>query len=127
MVQVGMASSTTRQILFSSLAKSVGHAPRCTTRITFHPQILRLQRGPTLEEAQRAFARTVATMNEIVPRKVVEVPIAAGQQETRRHGVSIPGRLVALRTPAALMDEPGSFGPEAVLLDRKNTRLNSRP
>lgn len=64
-----------------------------------------------------------------MPREVVEVTIATGQQETCRYGIGVLGGLIALRTPTSFVDEPGSLGPEAVLLDLEQSGIegDSRP
>ena len=52
-----------------------------------------------------------------MPREVIEMTIAAGQQKTRGNGIRILGRLVAFGTTAAFVNEAGSLWPKAVLLD----------
>ena len=77
-----MSPSATRQILFSCLAEGVRHASGGPTGIAFHPQVFGLQRCAALEEAQRALARAITTMDEVVPREIVKVTVAAGKQKT---------------------------------------------
>ena len=125
-IQVGMTPSATRKILFSGFSKGVRHASGCPTGITLHPQVFGLQRCAALEEAQRALARTVAAVDEVMPREVIEMTIAAGQQKTRGNGIRILGRLVAFGATAAFVNEAGSLRPEAVLLDLEQTGIEGR-
>src|SRR5690606_16579607 len=122
-IEMRVTPSASGQILFSGFSKGVRHASGRPTRITLHPQVLGLQRRATLEEAQCAFARTVAAMDEVVPREVVEMAIATCQQETRGNGICILGRLVAFGTTAAFVNETGSLRSEAVLLNLEKTGI----
>ena len=65
-------------------------------------------------------------MDEVVPREVVEVAIAAGQEETRRNGIGIFRGLVTLGATAPLVDEAGSLRAEAVFLDLEQPRVEGR-
>ena len=65
-------------------------------------------------------------MDEVVPREVIEVAVAAGQQETRGDGIRVLGRLVAFGATAAFVNEAGSLWPEAVFLDFKKPGIERR-
>ena len=55
-------------------------------------------------------------MNEVVPRKIVQMAVSAGQQEAGGNGVGIPGGLIAFRTFAVLVHESRPFRTEPVFL-----------
>src|SRR5690606_2902761 len=126
MVQVRMPASTARQVLLPCLAEGLRHAARCLTGIALHPQVLGLQRGAALEEAQCPLAGAVAAVDEVVPGEVVEMAVAAGQQETRGNRIGVLRRLVALGTTTALVDEAGALRTEAVLLDLEQAGIERR-
>jgi hypothetical protein len=65
----------------------------------------------------------LTTVDEVVPRKIVEVAVAACQEETRRNGIGILRGLVALGATTSLVDEAGSLRSEAVFLDLEQPRV----
>jgi hypothetical protein len=65
-------------------------------------------------------------MDEVVPREIVEVTVAAGQQETCGDSIRVLGRLVAFGATAAFVNKAGSLRPEAVLLDFEQTGIKGR-
>jgi hypothetical protein len=65
-------------------------------------------------------------MDEVVPGEVIEVTIAASQQKTRGNSISILCALVAFGATAAFVNEACSLGPEATLLDLKQTGIKWR-
>ncbi|KZP98279.1 hypothetical protein A3N42_23535 [Klebsiella aerogenes] len=44
-----------------------------------------------------------------MPRKIIKMAIATSQKKTGWYCISIPGWLIALRTPATFMDKTSSF------------------
>src|SRR5690606_23116710 len=113
LVEVRMPPSTARQVVLACLSERLRHALGGAARIAAHPQVLGLERGAALEEAQRAFAATRPAVNEPVPREVIEVPLAAREQEACGHRVGVARLLVAARAGAALVDEARPLGPIA--------------
>ncbi|SQC48601.1 Uncharacterised protein [Klebsiella pneumoniae] len=53
-------------------------------------------------------------MNKIVPRKIIKMTITASQEKTGWNCISIPCRLIALRTPAVFMNKASSFRPKSI-------------
>ncbi|MOA14606.1 hypothetical protein D3C78_1347170 [compost metagenome] len=100
-----MPSTTARQVLLTELSEGMSHVARRTASVAFDPQVLGLEGCATLEETQRAFAIVGATVDEPLPRKIIQMPILASQKETRRNGIGILRRLISLRTATALMHE----------------------
>jgi hypothetical protein len=56
-------------------------------------------------------------MDEIVPRKIVEMAISTGKEETSGNGIRIFGRLITAGTTTALMYKASPLRPESVFLD----------
>src|SRR5690606_25901662 len=85
LVEVRMTPTAARQVVLADLPEGLRHALGGAARIAAHPQVLGLERGAALEETQRALAGTRPSVNEPVPREVVEVPLAAREEEARGH------------------------------------------
>ena len=111
-----MAAATTRQVVSSRLAESVGHIARSAALVALDPQIFGLKRRSTFEEAKRSFAAGRPVVDEVVPRKIVQMAVPAGQQEAGRNRVGISGGLIAFRAFAVLVHESRPFRTKPVFL-----------
>src|SRR5262245_46543009 len=79
-----MASPTLWEQLFAPIPEGIHHRAARIAALAPNPEILGLQRCTLLEEAQRPWASRLATVNEIVPRKVIQVSAPTCHQETCR-------------------------------------------
>jgi hypothetical protein len=65
-------------------------------------------------------------MDEPVPREIVEVASAAGEQETGRNGIGVAWRRISARTTTPPMDEPRELVTEPVRLEFKEAGIERR-
>ena len=59
--------------------------------VALYPQILRLKRRSTFEKAKSSPAGGRTAVNKVVPWKIVQVTVAASQQETGGNGIGVWG------------------------------------
>lgn len=72
-IHVWMSASAGRQIVSPRLTESLRHVLRCAAAVTLDPQVFGLERGTALKESQRRSTCAGPTVNEPVPRKVIQM------------------------------------------------------
>ncbi|MNF66874.1 hypothetical protein D3C84_486740 [compost metagenome] len=121
-----MSPPATWQILLTDPPERLGHVTRGTAGIAFHPKILGLKRRAAFVEAQCPYAIAGATVDEPLPREVIQVPILASQKETCRNGIGILRRLIPLRSSTTLVNETCRLWAVPTFLELEQTTVIGR-